>query len=67
VQPRFARQEKVRPVAALSTTEFSSHSTVTAVIDMTIAILENEDRIGSALDAPDRAGSDHFDAKSIVL
>ena len=48
VRPRFARQVRVRPVPALSTTDFSSHSTVTAVIDVPIAIPENEDRIGSA-------------------
>jgi hypothetical protein len=42
-----ALQERVRPVAALSPADFSSHSTVTAVIDIPIAIPENEDRIGS--------------------
>ncbi len=67
VRPRFARQERVRPVAALSPADFSSHSTVTAVIDTQLAMLENEDRIGSArsmrLNEPERTTSTF---KSIV-
>ena len=47
---------------------FSSHSTVTAVIDMPIAIPENEDRIGSARSMhPIEPEADRFDAKSIVF
>jgi hypothetical protein len=38
----------VRPVAALSPADFSSQSTVTAVIDIPLSMPENEDRIGHA-------------------
>ena len=42
VRPGFTRQQRVRPVAALSTTDFSSHHPVTTLTDAQLRQCDND-------------------------